>query len=455
MPSKKQKNKKTTGKISQTQLVYMLAIMVIMAGTATAYSREFVRQITPVVLGEEDSKDEVEVKDDEEKDEVKDESDENEAAKKEAENVREAAKQKAEKVREQNKRGVVLTKTGEQKVKQDEEDGNEVDEADENDTQGKIQELQGKIDKIEAKMNAVSNSGTSYAALTTALADAKSLLAEAQAKAATDANGAEQLAELAEKKLERVEKIIKLVVGDTDEDENGDEAEESNDANEAVAKLSKEIAKVETKLTTLAAAGTDVAAQKTSLEAIKATLAEANAQIAAGDLAGGEVTAKIALKKLEVLKDSLEEVFEGTDENEDAAKTYKNSVAQFVHNLKEVADLEGGIGQQVRVVAQAQNDAQPKIENAMSKIEGRGKFAKFLVGPDYSSLKEVESAIATNQNNINALKTALATVNDPTVKLILQDQITFFEGQNQKLQNFVTQSGGGVSLFGWLARIFS
>jgi len=130
-------------------------------------------------------------------------------------------------------------------------------------------------------------------------------------------------------------------------------------------------------------------------------------------------------------------------------------VASFVHNLKEIGDMDSGIGKQVSVVAQAQNASSAKVENSIKDIKSRGGFAKFLIGPKYGSIADVQTAITENQTRIKVLSDLMAQVTDPVVKQVLQDQVKQFQQENTRLQAFIAENESGVSLFGWLMKMFS
>lgn len=252
---------------------------------------------------------------------------------------------------------------------------------------------------------------------------------------------------------------------DEDENEKDDEDEDENEDQEDLAELKGDVSKVEAKIAKLSQAGISAEPFSAPLVEIKGLIAQIESKIAAK--ADAEALLETADNKLERLEklvkialggeedDDEEEGKESDDDkDEEIAKTYKNSVAQFVQNLKEIGDIEGGIGQQVKVVAQAQNDTQAKVEESISEVEKRNGFLKFLVGPDYSGIANVQTAITENQTRIKVLSDLLSQVTDPAVKLVLQGQVTSLQQQNEKLQSFVSTSSEGVSLFGWLVKLF-
>jgi hypothetical protein len=257
--------------------------------------------------------------------------------------------------------------------------------------------------------------------------------------------------------------VRKQEVDDENENEQDDKDGEEKKDQEDLAELKQDVAKVEANIAKLSQAGISVEPFSAPLAEIKGLVAQIEAKITAN--ADEEALLETADKKLERLdklvkialgdKEDDEDGKENNDDkDEEVAKTYKNNVAQFVHNLKELGEIEGGIGQQVKVVAQAQNDTQAKVEESISDVENRNGFLKFIVGPDYSGIANVQTAITENQTRIKVLSDLLNQITDPAVKLVLQGQVESLQQQNEKLQSFVNTSSEGASLFGWLVKLF-
>jgi hypothetical protein len=278
----------------------------------------------------------------------------------------------------------------------------------------------------------------------------KDLASQFEAKTAANPQAAEALLEMADQKLERLKKLVKLALGDEEE------SDDDSDAAEEVRDLAKEIVEIEAELAIAADKGVDVSALRTALDEIKGLLNQANEKVAAGDLAGAEAITEVADKKLENLDHSMELALGETDEqDEDEAGEYKNRIAQLVHDLKEIGGIDAGIGQQVSLIAQTQNDSTAKVENSINDIKSRSELLKFLIGPKYGSISDVQTAIAENQTRIEVLSNLAGQAVDPAVKLVLQDQIRALQEQNNNLQSFVADSEKGVSLLGWLVRLLS
>lgn len=398
---------------------------------------------------ESDSEDDREDEEDNDRDEDEDERDNDD----EDDNDNDNEDEDNDEDEQQTTRTRTTTQVRTQEV-DDDEDENEVDEdEDENEDAEElkedIDELNEDIQKVEFRINVLASNGISVDAFQNSLSEVKGLVSQAQSQSVSSPKGAEDILETAEHKLERVEKLVKMMLKDDDEDE-----ESTEEAMEEISELKRDIAKIESRLNLASSRGVDVSSYRTILSDAKEMLAQAEAKLSAGNYIEAESLAELADKKL----DRIDDIFEDDDEDEDedeVAKEYKNEVAQFVHNLKTIGEIEGGIGQQVRVVAQAQNDSQPKVESAITNANDRNGFVKFLIGPKYGSIAEVQTAIVENQTRIKVLTDLTNQMTDPAVKQVLQDQIKMLTQQNSNLQKFVTESQEGISLFGWLMKMFA
>lgn len=262
------------------------------------------------------------------------------------------------------------------------------------------------------------------------------------------------------------EEVSEKSLQETSQQSTGEASEDKDevDDDDEIRDLARDIVKMEIKLNVAEATGVNVSALKNSLDSVKILLAQAQEKFNSGDIKGANVLKELGDKKLDAIKKSLEAVFnddddeEGIEEDEneleDEAKEYKNKVAQFVHNLKELGGLDGRIGQQVKAVAQAQNDDIDDVEESINDIKERGKFAKFFIGPKYDSIAEIKTAITENQARIKVLTEVMNQITDPAIKLVLQDQINNFQQENNKLQAFIVEEENIASVFGWLIRMF-
>lgn len=137
------------------------------------------------------------------------------------------------------------------------------------------------------------------------------------------------------------------------------------------------------------------------------------------------------------------------------AEEHRSTVASFVKSLLSVADREGGIGAEVRAIAQAQNDSATTSEDAITKVESKGKISTFFFGSDYKNLGKLRSEIATTQNNIGQLNNLLAKATSTADKVVLAAQIKVLEDSQVKVDAFVNAHENSFSLFGWFVKWFA
>ena len=136
--------------------------------------------------------------------------------------------------------------------------------------------------------------------------------------------------------------------------------------------------------------------------------------------------------------------------------SHRSAVATFVQGLLNVANREqGGIGDQVRVIANAQNDSKDNVANEIDKVQNRNGFKTFLIGTDYKTIGQLRSEMVTTGNQIGQLTALLAQTTDATDKAALQTQIQALTQDLQKIGDFIKANDSRFSIFGWFVKLFS
>jgi hypothetical protein len=128
----------------------------------------------------------------------------------------------------------------------------------------------------------------------------------------------------------------------------------------------------------------------------------------------------------------------------------RSEVANRVHELLELADRVGGIGEQVRAFAQDQNEKIEKIEEAVSSVESRSSFAKFLVGVKNDKVKEVKDLLSENKQKLETLKDLKAEIKEATDLETFEKAVSQIEEYIKEVGDKVEEEARGFSLFGWL-----
>lgn len=171
---------------------------------------------------------------------------------------------------------------------------------------------------------------------------------------------------------------------------------------------------------------------------------------------------------IEDSSDSLESEDESEDEEEDEkpsksekaenrkkeSEERKSSVALAVQEMLLVADRTGGIGEQVRVVAQNQVQVQAELENKLENIEKQSSLSKFLFGPKYSEIKVAKEILVQNREQITQLNQVQVEITNEADQKILMEQIELLERASMEIEASLDASEEGFSLFGWLAKVF-
>lgn len=159
-----------------------------------------------------------------------------------------------------------------------------------------------------------------------------------------------------------------------------------------------------------------------------------------------------------------EEASESEDnEDEEASKSeningelHRSVVANFVQTLLRVASRqEGGIGEQVRVVAQEQNQNKEKTADQIESIEKRNKIKTFLIGTNYKNVGALRNEMVQTRNRLEKLNRLTEQTTDAADKTELQNQIQTLEEEQAKIETLLKKAEGKFSLFGWLIKLFS
>jgi hypothetical protein len=151
-------------------------------------------------------------------------------------------------------------------------------------------------------------------------------------------------------------------------------------------------------------------------------------------------------------------VVETKDKNEnkgqDNAEVHRSAVANFVQSLLSVADREGGIGQEVRAIAQQQNDTKDRSADIIYAVENRNKIKTFFIGTSYKNLGELRSQMVQARNQIEQLKRLMEEATNEQDKTELQNQIQTMEQEQARINDFITQNENKFSLLGWFVKLF-
>lgn len=134
------------------------------------------------------------------------------------------------------------------------------------------------------------------------------------------------------------------------------------------------------------------------------------------------------------------------------SETHGSEVVAIVKALLEIANRDLGIGAEVRVIAQSQNDSASTTLKAVTKVEKRGVLKRIFFGSDYKNIGQLRSEMVKTQNDIEKLEKLVPRATDAEVKADLNIQINVLKATQVKLATFIKANESSFSLFGWMKK---
>lgn len=144
----------------------------------------------------------------------------------------------------------------------------------------------------------------------------------------------------------------------------------------------------------------------------------------------------------------------GSQNKNQNALDHMSDVANKVQELQQIRE-EGGLGEQVRQVAQEQNQAQSQIKDNLNKLNSRGQLIKLLMGTDYEVIKNLKTQLEQNQLRITTLEQIQTQLTNQEDITMVQATIQTLKQQNISLQEKVNSEEKTKSMFGWLFKFFA
>ncbi len=133
----------------------------------------------------------------------------------------------------------------------------------------------------------------------------------------------------------------------------------------------------------------------------------------------------------------------------------RSRVANAVQEMLHVAERNGGLGKQIRTIAQNQNQNQERIEANLERVQSRSRIVRFFIGPDYSEINNADSILRQNREQIEQLNQIKNQFTNQSDQQQLTEQIRVLEQANSQIEESLTSEQRKFSLFGWLFRSFS
>lgn len=142
----------------------------------------------------------------------------------------------------------------------------------------------------------------------------------------------------------------------------------------------------------------------------------------------------------------------------ETAREHMSAVAKMVEQLHALANQTGekiqGFGQQVSAIAQNQVQAANQAAEAIDINQERSKFVKFLIGPHYEALNQLNQARSQYEALISQLNQLMTQLQNEADKQALQNIINEMQQEMNQLSSTYDEQAKGFSLFGWLVKLF-
>jgi hypothetical protein len=144
----------------------------------------------------------------------------------------------------------------------------------------------------------------------------------------------------------------------------------------------------------------------------------------------------------------------GVNQASDKATQRRSRVANAVQEMLQVAERNQGIGQQIRTIAQNQDQNQKEIEMTLEHVKNnKGNVVwRFFFGPN-KYIYMAEGKLAYHAEKLQELKELASQVKNEADVEILEEQIKIMEQAKTELAEEIKEESKGFSLFGWLRRL--
>lgn len=146
------------------------------------------------------------------------------------------------------------------------------------------------------------------------------------------------------------------------------------------------------------------------------------------------------------------------DEGAEIVRERNNDVANRVHELlieRNESGTKGGIGQQVRVIAQNQLKAQEEVQSRLSNLEERPVWQRFFLGQNQDAVDGLQNALRNKQSELDELQTLLT---DSTLsaadRLAAEEAFLELQAQQQLIETHLNNILGEFSVAGFFRKMF-
>lgn len=147
-----------------------------------------------------------------------------------------------------------------------------------------------------------------------------------------------------------------------------------------------------------------------------------------------------------------------TQENEQLNQSVDDSlvkVSDQVHQLIDTVGAKGGIGQEVKEIAQNQTKLQDQIKATFNQLNSRASLTKFFLGSDQDAVQEMSRQMDQNRLLIQQLEELKLQIKNSDDLQQVQQTIDLMTYQNTSLQNKIDLESHTRGLWGWFLNLFN
>lgn len=141
------------------------------------------------------------------------------------------------------------------------------------------------------------------------------------------------------------------------------------------------------------------------------------------------------------------------------AQAHRSAATEFAESLLQVADREDeretGLGERIRIIAQAEKEAEPAATTAIERVAFRSTLSSFVFGSDHEHLRLLKNSLMKTEQRLADLAAIRESTIDSTTRAMLLTQIERLKKDQDILQKFTTAHENRFSFFGWVANLFS
>lgn len=141
------------------------------------------------------------------------------------------------------------------------------------------------------------------------------------------------------------------------------------------------------------------------------------------------------------------------------AQAHRSAVAEFAESLLQVAKREdegaSGLGERIRVIAQAEKENEPMTTTAIERVAFSGALSSLVFGSDQEHLRLLKISLTKTGERLAELAAIRESTIDQTTRAMLLTQIERLKKDQDILQKFTTAHENRFSFFGWVANLFS